>query len=433
MLQADDEALLARLDESSRARNGVPEERDGAARERAAEIVRMALEDVLQPDGVRTSILGPAWSRDLDLFVTARPDRSRLEASGWIELDALLARLGHRGKGRWAVIEEGSVLALADFQLGLPPGRVTSVLARCRRRREVRAREVLELRALVRLGERLPPDDPVVAVAAGVEAGLGGDLLTRWGKGPSLPAPAPIPSWRRSPASLLLRRIVSAVRPRRRVVVAVSGLDGAGKSTLARLIARDLGRVGIQATLVWTRPGMRLRWLGGLGRLAKRVLRQERSAGVERIGSGEDAASLPSRRGVLGWIWALMVTLTFIRQVRKEHRRGRGVLLYDRHLLDALVTLDVVYEGVQLGVHQALIRLLIPRADLTLLLGVPPATAVARKPEDMFVEAVLERQAARYQARRSEAPVLREMDGTRPAEELAAEAFRMLARIGEHR
>jgi thymidylate kinase len=125
-----------------------------------------------------------------------------------------------------------------------------------------------------------------------------------------------------------------------------------------------------------------------------------------------------------------LVTLSFVRQVRREHRRGRGVLLYDRHLLDALVTLDVVYEGVRLGLHRALVRLLVPPADVTLLLAVPPATAVARKPADMFVESVLARQAARYTALKSEAPSVRELDGTRPLDELAAEAFRLVAGIG---
>jgi thymidylate kinase len=98
--------------------------------------------------------------------------------------------------------------------------------------------------------------------------------------------------------------------------------------------------------------------------------------------------------------------------------------------IDALVTLDVVYEGVRLGLHRALVRLLVPPADVTLLLAVPPATAVARKPADMFVESVLARQAARYTALKSEAPSVRELDGTRPIDELAAEAFRLVAGIG---
>jgi thymidylate kinase len=433
VLHADDETLLARVPDSLRERNGVPEPEDAAAKERAAEIVRAAVGPLLQPGGLRTSVLGPGWSRDLDLHVSTSPDPARLRELGWILLDGLVARLGHGGEGRWAVIENGAVLALAEFHLDAPRDPVSSVLARCRRRGEVRAREVLELRALVRSGTRLPPDDPVLSLAAGVEAGLGGDVLGPWRRGPALPAPAALSS---SPGALLsrrLRRLASPLRRRHRVVVAVSGLDGAGKSTLAGVVARDLRRVGLPVTTIWTRPGMRLRWLGGVGEVAKRLLRQDASAGVERIGGGERPGALASRRGLLGWTWSLLVALSFISRVRGEHRRERGILLYDRHLLDALVTLDVVYEGVHLGLHRALIRRLLPRADLTLLLAVPAATALARKPADMFVEAVLERQAERYAALRAEAPALRELDGTRPADELATEAFRLVAGIGPGR
>jgi len=429
VLPAEDEALLEMVPEPLRARNGMPDPEDAAAKEQAAEIVREALGDLIQPNGVRTSVLGPGWSRDLDVHVSTAPDPGRLVDLGWIRLDGLLARLGHRGGGRWAVLHEGGVLALADLTLDAPPDPLSALVARCVRRREVRAREVLELRALLRSRGRFPMRHPVLAVAAGVEAGLGGDLLREWRIGPALPAPAPLlPSggerlWRS------LRRMASRVRPRRRVVVALSGIDGAGKSTLARLMARDLRRVGLPVTVVWTRPGMGLRWLGGVGRMAKRLLRQKATTGVERIGAGEQAGAMASRRGLLGWTWSLLVVLSFIRRARGAYRHGRGILVYDRHVLDALVTLDVVYEGVRLGVHRALIRRLVPRSDLTLLLTVPPAEALARKPDDMFVQPVMERQAERYTALGHEAASLWEMDGTRPAEELATEAFRLVARI----
>jgi thymidylate kinase len=425
--------LLTRLPDGLRARNGVPDPEDGAARERAAEIVRAALADVLQHSGVRTSVLGPAWSRDLDLHVAAMPDPARLGGLGWIQLDGLLERLGHRGAGRWAVIEDEAVLGLADLTTDVPPDPVRSVLERCNRRGQVRVREVLEMRALLRSGAKLPPRDPAVAVAAGLEAWLGGDLLGGWREGPALPAPAPLPSSGRTPLWPVIRRLGSRLRPRRRVVVAVSGIDGGGKSTLTSLLARDLQRVGLPVTRIWTRPGMRIRRLGTLGELTKRLLRQNAAPGVQRIGAGERAERLASRRGLLGWTWSLLVVLAYIREVRREHRRGRGILLYDRHLLDALVTLDVVYAGVHLGLHRALVRRLLPEADLSLLLSVPAATALARKPADMFTEAVLERQAERYAMLRSEASHLHELDGTRPANELAAEAFRLVAGIGSGR
>jgi len=214
------------------------------------------------------------------------------------------------------------------------------------------------------------------------------------------------------------------------VVVAVSGIDGAGKSTLVSLLVRDLERAGLPVARIWTRPGMGLQTLASLGDVAKRLLRQDAAPGVQRVGRGERAGTMVSRRGVVGWIWSLLVALAFVRTARREHRRGRGILLYDRHLLDALVTLDVVYEGVRLGLQRSLVRRLLPRADLTLLLTVPPATALARKPADMFTKAVLERQAERYAALLPSSSGIKEMDGTRPIRELAAEAFRLVADIG---
>jgi len=430
VVPAEDEALLTHLPETVWARNGVPDPEDGAARERAAQIVRETLADELRSGGLRTSVLGPAWSRDLDLHVAVLPDPGRLAGLGWVRLDRLLECLGHRGVGRWAVVDDNAVLALADLTTDAPPDPVASVLGRCERRGEVRAREILELRALLRSGAGFPPADPVLSVAAGVEAGLGGDLLGRWKRGPALPAPAAIPLSGARALWLRLRRLGSHVRRPRRIVVAVSGIDGGGKSTLSSLLARDLRRVGVPVSRIWTRPGMGLRRLGGIGDFAKRVLRQNAAPGVQRIGGGEPAEALVSRRGLVGWIWSFLVVLVFIREARREHRRGRGVLLYDRHVMDALVTLDVVYEGVRLGLHRALVRRLLPRADLTLLLSVPAATALARKPGDMFTEAVLERQAERYALLRSEASHLRELDGTRPAPELSAESFRLVAGVG---
>jgi thymidylate kinase len=431
-MHPEDKALLARIPESLRARNGIPEPELKRVRERAARTLSVALADVLRPEGLRSSVLGPAWSRDLDVHVTSIPDRARLAELGWTRLDTLLERLGSRGEERWALIDQGQVQAVVDFHLEAPPDPVDSVLARCRRRGEVRAREVLELRALVRDGANIPWQDPVIAIAAGVEAALGGTLLHSTGSPRRQMPPAPLSMSLAHPVRRGLRRVTTSFRPRR-VVVAVSGLDGSGKSTLVSLLAEDLKKAGLPVSVVWTRPGMGIRWLGMVGRTAKRVLRQESAPGIARIGSGERPQALVSRRGLLGWTWALLIVFMFVREVRRGHRWRRGVILYDRHLLDSLVTLDVAYEGVALGVHRALIRHLVPTADLTLLLTVPPATALARKPGDLFTEDVLARQAGRYLALRSVISRLHELDGTRPARELAAQAFRIVAGLGQGR
>ena len=142
------------------------------------------------------------------------------------------------------------------------------------------------------------------------------------------------------------------------------------------------------------------------------------------------AMSLASRRGVLGWAWAVVVTVAFLRDIRGQRRRARGVLLYERHLLDALATLETVYAGPDLGLARWLVRRFLPRADLTLFLEVSTETALSRKPADLFGAEALRGQVETCQRYAAEAPGLVRMDGTRPPRELATEAFAAVARLG---
>lgn len=418
----EDRALLSRLPEGLHAVNGVPDPVRARARERAAALASEALGDLPHPDGIRTSPLGPGWARDIDAHVRAMPDPSDLEALGWLPLDDLLGRLGSPGLGRWGVIEDGEVLAPVDLHEGAPADPVAAVLRRCRRRREVRVREVLELRVLSRAGYLFPARDPVLTAAARAEAELGGSDLAAWLKGePALP---PITVHGRGVRGL--RSMVGGWH-RRTLGVAVSGVDGAGKSTLARTLADDLDRLGVPVTLVWTRPGMRIGWLEGLARTGKRLLRQDPAPGVKRAAAG-GAGALASRRGAVGWAWALLVTLSFLSDVRRRHRSGRGLVIYDRHVPDALATLEVAYEGVDLRLHRSLVRRLLPRAAVTIFLDVPAAVAVSRKPDEVFGEHAVHRQVDRYGTLIGDVPNLHRMDAARAPEALAREALEIIVR-----
>ena len=424
-MKTEDIELLARVPRSLRAINGIPEPDQAAARERATTLASDALADLLLPNGVRTSPLGPGWSRDIDLHLLAWPEPARLEALGWVPLGPLLHRLGIPSRGSWAVMEGERVLAGLDLHLDPPPDPLTSLLNRCRRRGEVRVREVLEARVLLRAGYTLPVDDPTVHLVARAEAGLGGQALAQWRDGPALGAPAPLPG-RRIRRLWTNRRL--ALRPR--LVVAVSGVDGSGKSTLTRLVAQNLEQAGVPVSRVWTRPGMGLGWLGGLARAAKKLLGQDSAHGVMRVVTGDTPArDLPSRRGILGWTWVTLVTLSFLVDARQQHLRGRGVVLYDRHLLDALVMIDFVYEGVDLRMHRALVRRGLPKPLLSVYLDVPAEVALSRKPEDAFGEYAIRRQLEGYEARRGEVEDLRRLDGERPADELAGVVTRWLAKL----
>lgn len=417
----EDELLVAAVPRDLRSPNAIPDPELAASRERAALAVTEALAGVIVPGGIRTSPLGPAWSRDIDVYVTSPPDPAELRLRGWFSVDRLFGRLGGPGQGRWAVIEGGAVLACADVHGGRPPDPLTSLLDRCRRRGEVRVREVLELRALARSGRALPEGHPVVEAAARIERSLGGTELRKWAADGPLQPPARLAEPR---ARAALARWRATLRPR--VAIALSGVDGAGKSTVARLLARSIGRLGVEATVVWTRPGMRLAWLDRSARLVKRALRQDAAPGIGRVAAGR-GRGLASRRGVIGWAWALLVTISFLRDLRRRHRRARGVVICDRHLLDALVTLEFAYEGVDLRMHRWLVRRLVPKAPLTAYLDVPAEVAAGRKIDDLFGDRAVRRQLEGYAARRAEVEDMLVLDGSRPAEELAVEILRAMA------
>jgi thymidylate kinase len=103
------------------------------------------------------------------------------------------------------------------------------------------------------------------------------------------------------------------------------------------------------------------------------------------------------------------------------------MVISDRHLLDALVTLEFAYEGVDLRLHRWLVRRLLPKAFLTAYLEVPAEVAAGRKVDDLFGERAVRRQLEGYAARRAEVEDMLVLDGTRSPEELALEILRAMA------
>jgi thymidylate kinase len=409
-MSGQDLGLAAALTDRTRARNSIPDTRRADEQRRALACVQDELADLLGPGGVAGSPLGVGWAAELVAHVRDVGEAERRIGARWLPLDPVLTRLGAKAAHRWAVMDGPDVLVgvrLVDRPAQDP---VRIVIEGCVRRGEVRLRDVLELRELHRSGQPLPQANRVVAAAADVETELGERQLAAFATGrPKLPPVALAPPRRR----------------RSRVVLAVSGVDGAGKSTLTQLVGEALDRAGVPVTSVWVRPGMRLGWVEPLVVVAKRLLRQERAHGVAVVASPV-ANGLRSRRGAVGWLWSMFVTLAYLVEVRREHRRTHGVVLYDRHLLDAIATLDFAYEGADLRLQRALIRRLLPRADVSCYLEVPAEVAVARKPGDVIGESAVRRQLEVYDACRADLPRLLVLDATAAPSRLAMELLRRL-------
>jgi thymidylate kinase len=223
-----------------------------------------------------------------------------------------------------------------------------------------------------------------------------------------------------------IRVLTRPPRPRRSIVVAFSGLDGAGKSTQAAALRDALERLGVGATVVW-RPLGDNAMLDLIGKPAKRLLRSLKFGPLRGLAERSEAGSVMSSpdggepRGAVTSAWATFVVLLNLAAQRQAAARvalrGR-VVIYDRHVLDSAVRMRFLYGRAG---HSRLQRLLMqtaaPRARFAYFLEISPETSARRKPDWTLDQ--LRRQAALY---REEAAVhgVRRLDGDRPREELCA-------------
>lgn len=403
-----DEDLVAASSRQHLVSNAVPTPAQAADRESARALVRQVLGDRLRPDGLRFSPAGVAWTYQFDAYVSRSPDDDHLRSHGWLPLDHLLRRIGAPAGGHWAVVSEGRVLAGVRILTGGLVDPVVNLLARATSRREVRLLEVVELRALLRQGHSFPAASAVLRAAADIESALGGRELVRWTSGRRLSAPV----------TLRLR-----TRERRqRLVVGCSGLDGSGKTTLMDSLALNLGNAGVESSRVWLRPGMGLGTVATFAGLAKRILNLDPRPGVALL-AAEPHQQLRSRRGSVGWLWSLLVTSAFVVGVRRQHALSKGVVLCDRHVSDALATLESLYAGTDLRVQRWLAKALTPAADTTFFLDVPAEVSLQRKQDDVIGAEAIRLQLDAYRRWLAELPGVHRLDGTRPATEVSAAAM----------
>jgi thymidylate kinase len=230
------------------------------------------------------------------------------------------------------------------------------------------------------------------------------------------------------PRSWRWRSTVARVeRYRNGAVIAISGLDGSGKSTQVEALVDTLTKLGYPTVTVWTS----LVAHPSLGRVAAplRALfgHRRHPEGVEELWppAGEDEDRLTQireSRPLLQLAWVTFVATTNAwwqtRAVRPHLLRGR-IVICDRYTLDSIVHLRYRYgEQRRYRVQRAIIRMLSPRPLRAYLLDVPPDTARARRRE--YTLAQNELRARLYREEYVGLDVKR-LDGERAKDDLARE------------
>lgn len=386
----------------------IPTEQKRRLMERAHALVQGALSEV-DPQ-ISSSPVGPGWSSDVDVHVRDA-DRAAILAAraGWIPLSSIDRHLGYPDSDGYAIVDGHSIIARADVHASPAPDALAKVISRAERLGEPDVRTVLELRSLLPFDEFDSSTLPVLARAAEVERTMGGDLLDAWlGVQTSDSHPRGDRRGRKGP------------RPQARI--AISGVDGAGKSTLIDGLQLAFDRCGMPSDVIWTRPGMGLKRLDAVAKLVRRW-QGEGDPGIQQLAEGGDPTAITSRRGAVGWLWLTLVTMAFLSTVWRETGRARGVVIYDRHLLDALGTIDVFYRGVDSRLHRRVVRALMPSADLGVWLAVDPRAAVSRKPGDMIGHELVAAQHESYVRHAPSVQRLMSVDATKPPEDILLEVL----------
>ncbi len=210
-------------------------------------------------------------------------------------------------------------------------------------------------------------------------------------------------------------------------MVALSGIDGSGKSSQAQALRAALEQLGYETAVEWTPFGQNA-WLDVLGRPVKAVLRHSRRFGaVEASGdTGLERTSgtvLRERAPAVNYVWSAVVTLANglaqLGTIARHTRHGR-IVVYDRYALDSTVQLRFRYGSDRsFGLQRRLIDLLAPKPIAAFYLDIPPEVSLTRK-DDRWTVDDLSAQADLYREEYAGRGVTR-LDGLRPADELAAE------------
>jgi thymidylate kinase len=227
----------------------------------------------------------------------------------------------------------------------------------------------------------------------------------------------------------LVRRSARAKLPRRARVVAISGLDGSGKSGQARALQETLTRLVVPAVVEWLPLGQN-RALKRVRLLMRPLKASTSEAPVLAEGlppyafdsrAPDAARRLRQRSALATHLWATMIVLSnivFHRRATFRQRFSGNVVIFDRYTCDSAVQLRFWYgEDRQFRFQRWLLRALSPRPFRAFFLEIPAEIALIRKGEYTLDE--LRIQESLY---RDENAIVRaeRIDGERPPAELCA-------------
>lgn len=230
-----------------------------------------------------------------------------------------------------------------------------------------------------------------------------------------------------------LRHALAGVRRKLRVgsqrpmLIALSGVDGSGKTAHAEALREAFGRCDIRARIVWSR-GASSPLTDVLIRLGKWMMGSKTPEASETSDVWKRRARM-WRRPVVRRLWPWLLALDLWRQyaVSIAWPLLRGwVVIADRYAADAQAEVAAYLGAV--GIHRVpfalwLLERVSPKPALRFLLDVPPDIAAHRKAGQESTE-FLRAQSERY-LRIADGSGWRVLDAAQPLEEVSSEIVRV--------
>jgi dTMP kinase len=202
-------------------------------------------------------------------------------------------------------------------------------------------------------------------------------------------------------------------------LVCITGIDGTGKSTLARNAVAALKQQGVAATYMYGRTYPLIsRLLMALGRM---VLLRKRDIWLDYRGYTASKKQT-MRNPLLARLYTAAILADYYVQVWLKlvpHMFGGRVVIADRYLYDTVISdlavhLNYSAEQTERAIKRGLG--LVPAPALTVLIDVPPEVAFARKDDVPHVDYLSERR--EWYLRLRSRPEVITFDGQRPPDEL---------------
>jgi thymidylate kinase len=228
-----------------------------------------------------------------------------------------------------------------------------------------------------------------------------------------------------------------AKRARRPRIIALSGIDGAGKSTQAQALRETLEGLGYDVAIEWA-PISSNPILGAIAAPVKAMLSRAHKTAIpeqqESSGLHRDAGTeLRTRSATVRFIWTTLVALEnalWHFRVASRHTLAGRVVIFDRYVLDSAARMRFQYgEQRRFRFQQGLVRLFSPRPRASFYLDLSPEVSLQRK-DDHWTLQDLAAQARIYAQEVSRLGVT-SLDATRPrdelCEEIASTVWRVLA------